>query len=582
MLAPDEPRRLAPENQDFQVTETVIEGWVYDVVDEPIALPVVDADIVNRSDLLPAFVMSIRWDNAERVQELYDLLDIWSPPTPLEALQLLDRKFMDPKVRAYAVHCIEELKDEELSLYMLQLVQQLKFENHVDSALSRLLLRRSLKNKRVIGHIFFWLLQSEVYNKDVKDRFTALLQIYLRNCGGHRVELGQQMYVMKRLEAIAEKVVGGESKAARKQILQEQLKEAVLPSQFQLPLDPHLRASGFCIEKCRVMESKKKPLWLNLTNGLEQGKNFVLMLKVGDDLRQDALILQLLKIMNDLWKKEGLDMQMMIYGCISTGDERGLLEVVLNSSTLGGVLLEATDKEKEDIKSGSVQRKISSAMKALNDYDVLKEWIWKNVCNEYEGEQEYVRTEEMEKRVQNFIVSTAAYCGASFVLGLGDRHNDNLMITKDAKFFHIDFGHILGNFKSKYGIKRERAPMVFTHAMRNVMKPEQYSTFVDLCCDIFNILRKHSSLLVSLFSLSIPCNLPELQEEKDVCWIYEKLQVGKSDEEGANYFREQLELSLNTTATRMNDVRIPFFFALALFFSDRLFAYLHFHFFHLV
>ena len=514
-------------------------------------------NIVNRADLLPAFVMSVRWDNAERVQELYDLLDIWEAPKPLEALQLLDRKFMDPKVRAYAVHCIEELKDEELSLYMLQLVQQLKFENHVDSALSRLLLRRSLKNKRVIGHIYFWLLQSEVYNVDVKARFTALLQIYLRNCGQHRVELGQQMYVMKRLEAIALKVVQGESKAERKQILHKQLEEAVLPSQFQLPLDPHLRASGFCIEKCRVMESKKKPLWLNLTNG-EEGENFVLMLKVGDDLRQDALILQLLKIMNDLWKKEGLDMQMMIYGCISTGDERGLLEVVLNSSTLGGVLLDATDKDKDkdDIKSGSMSRKISSAMRALNDYDVLKEWIWNNVRARLEGESEMVIAEEMENCIQNFIVSTAAYCVASFVLGLGDRHNDNLMITKDAKFFHIDFGHILGNFKSKYGIKRERAPMVFTHAMKNVMKPEQYSTFVDLCCDIFNILRKHSSLLVSLFSLSIPCNLPELQEEKDVQWIYEKLQVGKNDEEGAAYFRDQLELSLNTAATRMNDVSI--------------------------
>ena len=51
MLVPDEPRLLAPENQDFQVTETVIGGWVYDVVDEPIALTVVDADIVNCSDL---------------------------------------------------------------------------------------------------------------------------------------------------------------------------------------------------------------------------------------------------------------------------------------------------------------------------------------------------------------------------------------------------------------------------------------------------------------------------------------------------------------------------------------------------
>lgn len=53
------------------------------------------------------------------------------------------------------------------------------------------------------------------------------------------------------------------------------------------------------------------------------------MLKVGDDLRQDALILQLLNVMNDLWRREGLDMQMMLYGCISTGFERGLLQVII-------------------------------------------------------------------------------------------------------------------------------------------------------------------------------------------------------------------------------------------------------------
>jgi hypothetical protein len=84
--------------------------------------------ILNRSDLLPAFVMSVRWSSCEQVQELYDLLDLWAPPTPVQALQLLDRRFMDPKVRAYAVHCLEELPDEELALYMLQLCQQLKFE----------------------------------------------------------------------------------------------------------------------------------------------------------------------------------------------------------------------------------------------------------------------------------------------------------------------------------------------------------------------------------------------------------------------------------------------------------------------
>lgn len=31
------------------------------------------------------------------------------------------------------------------------------------------------------------------------------------------------------------------------------------------------------------------------------------------------------------------------------------------------------------------------------------------------------------------------------------------------QLFHIDFGHILGHFKEKFGIRRERVPFVLTH-----------------------------------------------------------------------------------------------------------------------
>lgn len=57
-------------------------------------------------------------------------------------------------------------------------------------------------------------------------------------------------------------------------------------------------------EGCRSMDSKMAPLWLVFET---EETDVSLLYKSGDDLRQDMLTLQTIRIMDNLWKKRGLD-----------------------------------------------------------------------------------------------------------------------------------------------------------------------------------------------------------------------------------------------------------------------------------
>lgn len=146
-------------------------------------------------------------------------------------------------------------------------------------------------------------------------------------------------------------------------------------------------------------------------------------------------------------------------------------------------------------------------------------------------------------------MSCAGYTVAMYVLGIGDRHNDNIMIKKDGKMFHIDFGHVMGHFKRKFKIKRERCPMILPNEFVQVIQratDDQFDNFRSLCEKAFLILRSHGCLLISLLAMTLSSGMPELQSEADLEFMRERLQLDDNISEtmALEHFRRDFNTSL--------------------------------------
>ena len=135
---------------------------------------------------------------------------------------------------------------------------------------------------------------------EISERYGLLLEAYLHGCGNYLQELIKQNEILQGLESVANHIKTVPS-SDRREILISKLRDIELPDKFQLPLDPTWEAQSFVYEKCKYMDSKKLPLWLVMTNADPTcNKPIVVIFKSGDDLRQDMLTLQIIRIIDKI------------------------------------------------------------------------------------------------------------------------------------------------------------------------------------------------------------------------------------------------------------------------------------------
>nr|XP_057907117.1 phosphatidylinositol 4,5-bisphosphate 3-kinase catalytic subunit gamma isoform [Doryrhamphus excisus] len=476
---------------------------------------------------LPKFLRTVDWMNSRVVEDVHWLVANWDP-VELDvtvALELLSMDFADEAVRRLAVQRLESLSNDDVLKYLLQLVQSIKVEAYHDSVLARFLIQRALRSKR-IGHFLFWYLRGEVLACPYfRQRMAVVLEAYLRGCGQAMLDgFARQVEAVNALQEVAvtmkrlypEKT--GLAPAASLK-LQQLLQDSVLP-EFLLPLDPRIKVGQILLDKCKVLASKKRPLWLEFSAMPSPGSAPAvgIIFKQGDDLRQDMLIIQTLMVMESIWQEQSLHLNLLPYGCISTGHNIGMIEIVRDAATIA-----------------AVQRSHGGTNGFFRD-DAVFEWL-----------RSKSSLQEIHfKTVERFVKSCAGYCVATYVLGIGDRHNDNIMITHEGNLFHIDFGHILGNRKHFLGVSRERVPFVLTPDFLYVMGRVKggnslyFQLFKDSCVQAYLALRSHSGLLVTLFSLMLLTGMPELSAAEDMQYLREALQEDKSETEAKKHFLLQI------------------------------------------
>ena len=358
--------------------------------------------------------------------------------------------------------------DKEFKCYLPILVYYLKYNSQ---ALADFLIERCINNFNLL-HAFYWELQMYPKNNDDNvywDILNKLKELFKeKTYESNFVKILESYSFVKVIENISVAIYDDNKKY-------DETKDSFnLKGALTCPLNHTSKIKNVHIEKIKLKNSATKPLIIPCET---QNGNIVKLLYKREDVRKDQLIMNLIQLIDIILKKEeNLDLGITTYNILPINKNSGIIEIINDCDTIYYI--------QEELKC--------------------------SILN-------YILEENGDKKVKevrnNFIKSTAVFCVITYVLGIGDRHLDNMMITKEGKLFHVDFGYILGNdpVVTNPGI---RITPEIIEAIGG-LSSKNYKEFTELCTTIYNCLRRNIDVFMTMLSI-----MPKIADikltEKDI------------------------------------------------------------------
>uniref|UniRef100_A0A673ZGV9 Phosphatidylinositol 4-kinase beta n=1 Tax=Salmo trutta TaxID=8032 RepID=A0A673ZGV9_SALTR len=245
------------------------------------------------------------------------------------------------------------------------------------------------------------------------------------------------------------------------------------------------------------------------------------IVKCGDDLRQELLASQVLQQLQIIWEQERVPIWIKPYKILVISSDSGMIEPIVNAVSIHQV-------------------KKQSQMPLL-DY--------------FLQEHGTHTTEAFLTAQRNFVQSCAGYCLICYLLQVKDRHNGNILLDAEGHIIHIDFGFILSSSPRNLGF--ETSAFKLTNEFVDVMgglDGDMFNYYKMLMLQGLIAARKHMDKVIQIVEIMQQgSQLPCFHGSSTIRTLKERFHMSLTEEQLQVLVEQMVDGSMRSITTKLYD-----------------------------
>lgn len=251
-----------------------------------------------------------------------------------------------------------------------------------------------------------------------------------------------------------------------------------------------------------------------------------IIIKAGDNCRQELLALQLVRTFAEIYRNAGVRCWIRDFDILTTNSHSALIEAVTDAPSI----------------------------------HALKSRSPRGTTLRQHFERKFgVGTPEFRKAQNNFVESLAGYSILTYLLQVKDRHNGNILLHENGHLIHIDFNFMLST--SPGGINFESSPFKLTKEYLEVIdsdiegtRSDAFDAYKALCIQGYFAVREHAERIVLLVQMMGASGCPCFNAgPKVIKQLRRRFNLHQNEEQCVETVLEMISDSMDAWSTRQYD-----------------------------